>query len=101
MHFPELKRMYSEIWHIKDIRNHWAHSQAISDCQLAAFLNNCEDVVAAICTEESYPSYEQIKNLRLCWVVFAAEKVYQELTHSDDSGNHMIVYPRLLPPFDD
>lgn len=93
--------MYSEIWHIKDIRNHWAHSQVISDCQLVAFLSNCEEMVAAICTEESYPSYEQIKNLRQCWLLFAAEKVHQDLLQVDDSGHAAVVYPRLLPPFDD
>jgi len=100
-HFPELKTMYSELWHIKDIRNHWAHSQAISDCQLIAFLSNCEDVVAAICTEATYPSYEQIKLLRQCWLLSTAERVYQELSHVDETGQQVITYPRLLPPFDD
>lgn len=83
----------------RQVRNCWAHSEVLDDIAIMKFLLSCETITAAICTEDSYIAYEQLKNLRQCWLIHQAEKTLQEFSSYDAAGNPVLTYPVLLPPW--
>ena len=99
--FVELKPHHNHLQQIRIMRNKWAHQEDIDDYALLAFLRACEEVVTAIVTVDTQPSYEQIRALRLCFTMLLGEKACAELTQIDHLGHPMLVYPLLLPAFEE
>lgn len=99
--FEEVKHLTNEFHLIRRIRNCWAHQDPIDDMNIFLFLTACETVIGAIVTQDSQPSYDQVKGLKDCWLLFMADKVAQTMHSYDHNGQIILHYPELLPAFED
>jgi hypothetical protein len=99
--FPELNPFVEDLHLIRKIRNKWAHAEPVDDLNILTFLHATETALCQIVTEANTVCLDQVRAHKQCYLLMVAEKTLQDLTQVDYVGNTMLVYPELVPAYDD